>query len=68
MIFEKIKNESVKQNKKISAIEKEAGLGNGVIGGWRTSSPNVKSLKAVADVLGVSVDFLIADEREMKEQ
>lgn len=45
----------------ICQLEKEAGLPNGTIGKWRTASPMVKSIKAVADVLETTVDDLIKE-------
>lgn len=43
----------------IYKIEQEAGLGNGVIGRWRESSPNIDTLKKVADVLEVPIEELL---------
>lgn len=59
MIYERIKNEADRHKITIAELEKKSGLGNGVIGGWRTASPNARKLEAVADVLGVSVDYLL---------
>lgn len=59
MIFEKVKRLANEKGISISALEKEAGLGNGVIRKWKTSSPNVDSLKAVAMVLDVKVSKLL---------
>lgn len=42
-------------------LEKECGLGNGTIARWKTSSPTVANLKAVADYFGVTVDELLRD-------
>lgn len=62
MIYENVKRLSGKKGKSIRAIEMQAGLGNGVIRGWKNSSPTVDKLKAVADVLGVSLEELIKEE------
>ena len=43
----------------ISRLESETGIGNGTIGRWKKSSPNVDNIKKVADFLGVTVDALI---------
>lgn len=59
MIYERIKAEADQMGLTIAELEKQAGLGNGVIGGWRTASPNARKLEAVADTLGVSVDYLL---------
>ena len=42
-------------------LEKECGLGNGIIARWKNSSPTVANLKAVADYFGVTVDELLRD-------
>ena len=42
-------------------LEKECGIGNGIIARWKTSSPTVANLKAVADYFGVTVDELLKD-------
>ena len=47
------------KNISIARLEKEAGLGNATVRGWVKSEPTAKNLKAVADVLGVSVDELL---------
>nr|DAF09720.1 MAG TPA: HTH-type transcriptional regulator [Caudoviricetes sp.]DAX25730.1 MAG TPA: hypothetical protein [Caudoviricetes sp.] len=44
----------------VRQVEYAAGLKNGAIGKWNESSPTIKSLKAVADVLKVKVDKLIS--------
>ena len=64
MIYERIKAEADRQKLTIAELEKRAGLGNGVIGGWRTASPSARKLEAVADELGVTVDYLLKGEQE----
>lgn len=59
MIYDKIKILCDKKKISIAALEKAAGLGNGTIGGWKTSSPTVEKLQAVAKVLGVEVSKLL---------
>ena len=49
-----------KKSLSIRQVEAAAGLKNGAISKWNDSSPTVKSLKAVADVLKVKVDKLIS--------
>lgn len=44
----------------IAKLEKEVGLGNGTIGRWEKSSPNVDNAKKVADFFGVTIDSLMA--------
>lgn len=62
MIYENVRRSANKKDMSICKLEKKAGLPNGTIGKWRTASPNVSSIKAVADVLGVTVDDLIRED------
>ena len=62
MLYEKIKQEAEKQNISISALERKAGLGNATIKGWNKSSPSVKNLCAVANVLNVSIEYFLEDD------
>lgn len=62
MIFNIIKRLCTERNISISQLEKEAGLGNGTISGWKESMPRIDSLQAVARVLKVSVDDLLSEE------
>lgn len=61
MIYDNVKRISDEKGISIFQLEKEAGLGNGTIGGWRTSTPRLDSLQAVAKVLKVKVDKLLQD-------
>lgn len=58
-IYENVKALCDKKNISIMELEKKAGVGNGVVGGWRTATPNMKTLQKVADALGVSVSRLM---------
>lgn len=59
MIYDKIKEICKTKGFSVMSVEKKAGLSNGSIRKWNTSSPTVDSLKAVANVLGVRVEELI---------
>lgn len=59
MVYENVKELCKEKGISISALEREAGLGNGVIAGWKTASPNLNSLQAVAKALGVGINKLI---------
>lgn len=61
MIYDNVKRLSDEKGISISRLEKEAGLGNGTISGWKTSAPRLDSLQAVAKVLKVKVDKLLKD-------
>ena len=43
----------------IKALEREAGLGNGVIKRWNETSPQCNKLELVANYLQVSIEWLI---------
>lgn len=60
-IYNRIKEICKEKGISPSAVEKKAGLGNGAVTKWNDFSPSVKNLKAVADILEVSVDELIKD-------
>lgn len=62
MLYDKIKKICKEKGLSVALVEKEANLSNGVISKWNNSSPTVKSLKAVADILGVPVDELVTEE------
>lgn len=42
------------------ALEKKAGIGNGVIAAWAEGSPRVDTLQKVADALDVTIDYLVS--------
>lgn len=58
-LYEKVKEICTSQGKTIMQVEKEAGVANGVIGGWRDGIPALDTVVKVADTLGVTVDYLI---------
>lgn len=60
LIYDRIKAICEEKGISIRQVETTAGLKNGAISKWNDSSPTVKSLKAVADVLKVKVDKLIS--------
>ena len=52
----------------VAKMEKSVGIANGSIGKWKNSCPSVDNAKAVADYLGVTVDDLLRDDDEDKEE
>ena len=62
MIFERISKLCAANGMSIARLEKEAGLGNATVRGWKDSTPTVTNLKSVADVLGVTIDELMKEE------
>ena len=59
MNFDKLVELCKEHGINFSRLEKECGIGNGVIARWKSSSPSVANLKAVADFFGVTVDELL---------
>lgn len=59
LIYDKIKEICRKKGVSVRQVEINAGLPTGAISKWNESSPTVKNLKAVADVLKVKIDKLI---------
>lgn len=61
LIYNKIKE--ICRNKKVSIsfVEKKANLSCGSISKWNKSSPTIDNLKAVADVLEVSLEELLEE-------
>ena len=62
MIHEKVMALCNEKNIPVYKLEKECGLGNATISGWKTGSPTVKLLKRVADYFGVTLDYLVSDD------
>lgn len=64
MLYENIKRLCAEKGISIWALEKEIGIGNGVIGKWgiKGSSPRLETVKAVADYFGCTVDELLKEE------
>lgn len=60
MIYEKIQDICKEKGISIAELEREAGLTNGTIGKWRTSSPTIKNLQSVAKVLKVKIQKLVS--------
>lgn len=61
MIYDNVVSLCKNKGISIARLEIETGIGNGTIGRWKKSSPNVDNVKKVADFFGVTVDRLIAD-------
>lgn len=62
MIYENIKRLCCEKNISIMALEKELGLGNGLVAKWASVNPRVDLLKRVADYFGVTVDDLLKED------
>lgn len=60
MIYENVVAFCKKAGISIARLEAETGIGNGTIGKWKKSSPNVDTVKKIANYFNVTVDCLIS--------
>lgn len=58
MLVENISKLCQKNGISIFALERELGIGNGVIARWKGSSPKLSNIQRVADYFGVTLDDL----------
>ena len=58
-IYDRIKIKAEEIGISIKALEREAGLGNGIIKRWNETSPQCNKLEKVANYLHVSIEWLI---------
>ncbi|WP_165207230.1 helix-turn-helix domain-containing protein [Weissella sagaensis] len=63
--FERIKEISKSKGYSLTKLNDMAGLGTNSIYHWRNKTPSTDSLQKVADVLGVSVDYLLGNTDDM---
>ena len=63
--FERIKEISKQRGLNLKKTATEAGLSENAIYKWKTQTPQSNALQAVADVLGVSVDYLLGNTDKM---
>lgn len=62
LIAENVKQLCVERGITFAELERQLGLGNGVIARWGGIRPRVDRLKLVADYFGVTVDELLREE------
>ena len=62
MILKNIKRKCAEVGICLAALERETGIGNGVIAKWKDGAPRVDTLKKVADYFGCTVDELLKEE------
>lgn len=63
MVFDKVVALCNGRKISIAALEKECGLANATIRGWKYSDPRATNLKKVADYFGVTMEYLLEVER-----
>ena len=61
MLYDKIKKLCIEKGISIAKLEKECELGNTTIRRWESSTPNVNTLKKVADYFQVPVTYFLED-------
>ena len=62
MVYEQIKKRAEEKGITIAEVARRSAVDPTLIGKWRNSSPTVDKVKRVADVLGCTVDDLIAEQ------
>ena len=60
-IFQRTKEIAKSKGLNLRQLEDKAGLGTNSLYRWKTYNPRMESLNAVADVLGVSTDYLLGN-------
>ncbi|MCG0772310.1 transcriptional regulator [Lactiplantibacillus plantarum] len=60
-VLDRIKKVSKKRGFSLTQVNDKANLGKNTIYSWKTKEPSINNLKAVANVLNVSVDYLLGN-------
>lgn len=60
-VFDRIKEIAKKRGMSLKSVNDTANLGTNAIYKWKTQKPNSEALNSVADVLGVSADYLLGN-------
>lgn len=63
MVYNKVKKLCDDKRISVSSVEKECGLANATIRGWKYSDPRATNLKKVADYFGVTMEYLLEVEK-----
>lgn len=64
MLVENIQRRCREKGITLWALERELGIGNGVIAKWANSNPRIDSVKKVAGYFGCTVDELLNADKE----
>ena len=64
-VYERIKEIAKKRGMNLQTVAKNAGLSSNMIYQYKTVNPKMDTLKTLADVLGVSVDYLLGNTDDM---
>ena len=65
-MYERIRALCRNRGMTIPELEAQADLSPGAISHWRTSSPKVQNVLAVANILGCSVDYLLTGNQRLR--
>lgn len=63
-IFQRIKEQAKSKGMNLAEVNEASGMKTNVIYSWKTKKPSAESLSKVADVLDVSVDYLLGNTDE----
>lgn len=63
-ILDRVKEMCVENGVPISQLEKDLGFSNKSIFSWKTSSPSIDKVKAVADYFGVTIDSIVSNKED----
>lgn len=58
-LFDRVKKLAKKQQKSLKIVSEDLGFGENYFYTWKTKTPGVDKLQAVADYFGVSTDYLL---------
>lgn len=60
-LFQRVKDTAKQQGKSLSRVAIESGLGEKSLYKWKDHQPTPDRIKAVANTLGVSIDYLLGN-------
>lgn len=63
MIYDNIRTICEKKNISIKQVERELGFSNSSICKWNECEPSVWKVQKVADYLGVTMEYLLSDQK-----
>ena len=64
-VFERIKDTAKLRGTNLKNLAKQVGLSENAIYSWKNKTPRTDNVQAVADVLGVSVEYILGNTDEM---
>jgi len=67
-IWEKLSKLAKTQKRSLKGAAKATGVSEGAISGWKKSFPTVDNLAYLADYYGVTIDYLVNDEKTINDK